>query len=393
MSANEDPLIRAGALFSAALMLTVPLSTAVSIVMGFLVFGCWIFAARYRELPMLVRHNPVAASALLLYALLILGTTYGETPFRDSLLIVNKYRELFLLVVLLPFMQDEKYRRWMVAAFIVACLVTLFGSYLQELGILPLNRYGTASIKSRITHNVLMAFFAYYCAHRSAIAVERRWVWIGLTGLAAFDLLVVVQGRTGQLIFVMLMLLFLFQRFRAQRALIFTPLLIFSLIGILSLSGSGARFQEGIENSREFLQGRPNLESSMGQRLYFWQRSVDLISQSPILGYGTGSFRAEFARITGGQDIVSENPHNEYLLIAVQLGGIGLLAYLAFLACQWRYSFDLPKEQRWFAHGVLLSLVINSLLNSTFLDHTEGHWYACLIALSFGALSARPVQT
>ncbi len=397
---KEDPLVRTGAFFSALLMLTVPLSTTISIIMTFLVFVCWILSASFRSLPMLMRTNPVAASALLLYGLFLIGTLYGDAAAVDSWSMLRKYRELPLLVILIPFMQEEKYRRWVITAFIVASVLTLLGSYLKEFGVLPMSRQGTPTFKSRITHNLFMAFFAYFCAHQSRTAVNRRWFWPVLGLLAALNLFFVVHGRTGQVIFVLLIELFLFQRFKLKVALILAPLVLLGSLGMLAIPGSvnhvqegtaestasANRFQEGIAESRDYMQGRETLGTSMGQRLYFWQYSIGLISKSPLIGHGTGSFAGQFSRITGGKELLTENPHNEYLMITIQLGVIGLFAYLFFLACQWRCSFDLPEDLRWFAQGVFLSLAVNGLLNTTFLDHSEGHWYAVLIALSFAAL-------
>ncbi|MGH9847701.1 MAG: hypothetical protein ACREEM_54115, partial [Blastocatellia bacterium] len=144
---KQDPVVRAGAFFAALLMLTVPLSTTISIVMTFLVFACWILSARFRSLPILVRRNPVAASALLLYGLLLVGTLYGDAATADSLSMLRKYRELPLLVILLPFMQEEKYRRWAITAFIIASVVTLMASYWKEFGIFPMSQQGTPPFK------------------------------------------------------------------------------------------------------------------------------------------------------------------------------------------------------------------------------------------------------
>jgi O-antigen ligase len=383
---NRDFSVRAGALFSALLMLTVPLSTAVSIAMTFLVFICWVLSLQFRSVPLLIRHNPVAAGALILYGLLLVGALYGDAALDDSLSTLRKYRELPLLVILLPFMRDEQHRRWIFTALIAACLVTLLASFLKEIDILPLSRQGTATFKSRITHNMFMAFFAYFCVHQAAASTGRRWLWMVIFLFAVFDLCVIVQGRTGQVIFVLLMALFFFQRLNSRWALALTLVLVVGIIGGLSVSGGGQRFQEGIENSRDYLAGRQDLGTSMGQRLYFWQHSIDLIRSRPVIGYGTGSFASQFSRITGGKNLLTANPHNEYLMIAVQLGAVGLFAYLFFLAAQWRCSLELPEDRRWLAQGVVVSLAVNSLFNTTFLDHTEGHWYACLIALSFAGL-------
>lgn len=386
LTGKEDPVVRAGAFFSALFMLTLPFSTAVSIATTGLVFLCWMLSCQFRRLPVLLSTNPVAAGASLVYGFLLIGTLYGDTARNDSFSLVWKYREFALLLILMPFMQQEKYRRWVVTAFIIASIMTLLGSYLKDFGVLPLSRQGTPTFKSRITHNLFMAVFGYVCLYRASIASDRRWLWFILFLLTAYNLFVVVQGRTGQIIFVLLIVLFCFQRFQFKRALVLAPLVLLGFFAMLAVPGSGGRFGEGIEESKDYLQGHGNLATSMGQRLYFWQNSIDLISGSPIVGYGTGSFAKEFSRISQATDLTSKNPHNEYLMIAVQVGGIGLLAYLLFLGALWRFSFDLGQDRRWFAQGVFLSLSVNSLFNTTFLDHTEGHWFAALIAMSFSSL-------
>ncbi len=73
-------------------------------------------------------------------------------------------------------------------------------------------------------------------------------------------------------------------------------------------------------------------------------------------------------------------------MISVQLGLLGLLIYLGFLASQYYYAKKLPNKEKWLAQGVLLSLIVTSLFNSPLLDHAEGHWFASMIALCFASL-------
>ena len=77
-----------------------------------------------------------------------------------------------------------------------------------------------------------------------------------------------------------------------------------------------------------------------------------------------------------------------FLMIGVQLGLLGLLSYIGFLASQFFCAKKLPDKEKWFAHGHLFSLVVTSLFNSPLLDHTEGDWFASMIALYFAPLQA-----
>lgn len=110
------------------------------------------------------------------------------------------------------------------------------------------------------------------------------------------------------------------------------------------------------------------------------------MAEKPWLGHGTGSFAKEYQRIAQGEPFITKNPHNEFLMIGVQLGLIGLLVYLGFLGSQFYCARKLPDQDKWLAQGLLVSLLITSLFNTPFFDHTEGHWYAGMIALCFAAL-------
>jgi O-antigen ligase len=81
----------------------------------------------------------------------------------------------------------------------------------------------------------------------------------------------------------------------------------------------------------------------------------------------------------------SANPHNEFFMIGVQLGSLGLTIYLGFLISQYYYAKKLQNENKWLAQGLLLSLIITSMFNSPLMDHNEGHWFATMIALCFAS--------
>jgi O-antigen ligase len=83
---------------------------------------------------------------------------------------------------------------------------------------------------------------------------------------------------------------------------------------------------------------------------------------------------------------MTKNPHNEFLMIGVQLGLLGLSIYLGFLASQYYLSRKLPDKEKWLAQGLLLTLIVTSLFNTPIMDHAEGHWFVAMIALCFASL-------
>lgn len=72
-------------------------------------------------------------------------------------------------------------------------------------------------------------------------------------------------------------------------------------------------------------------------RLLITQKSIQLIQQKPILGYGIENFSLAFPAIIIGKDIglkdiVVDSSHNLFLDLAVQTGLVGLGLFLIFLA-------------------------------------------------------------
>ena len=198
-----------------------------------------------------------------------------------------------------------------------------------------------------------------------------------------------VEGRTGQLTAALFVLLFAFQRF-TKKGLLLTVLVMAILIPLFfAFADKATRINEAVVNLQSDLKPDPQqIPSSMGQRYMFWRYSLKLIAEKPLFGHGTGSFKKEYQRVASSELFVTKNPHNEFLMIGVQLGLLGLLIYIGFLASQFFYAKKLPDKEKWLAHGLLLSLVVTSLFNSPFLDHTEGHWFASKISLYFAPLQA-----
>ena len=63
--------------------------------------------------------------------------------------------------------------------------------------------------------------------------------------------------------------------------------------------------------------------TSIGLRLDFWEKSLGLLSEAPVVGHGTGSLRGLFERAAtdysnSARSKIIRNPHNQTLNVAVQ---------------------------------------------------------------------------
>jgi O-antigen ligase len=92
---------------------------------------------------------------------------------------------------------------------------------------------------------------------------------------------------------------------------------------------------------------------------------------------------------TGARTTV--NPHNDYLLIAAQVGipGVAFLLTLYFLV--WRGASRLESPlHRDLARGLVIAMAVGGCFNSLLLDHTEGLLFAWLTAVLYAGYNRMP---
>lgn len=104
--------------------------------------------------------------------------------------------------------------------------------------------------------------------------------------------------------------------------------------GGISLIGNNKKLVNQI-NKAPFIgfEGKERLGSARG---YIWSRSIPMLKNSVIFGYGPDTFAVEFPqedyigkiRAYGTPRMIVDKPHNMYLQIAVNTGVLSLLAFL-----------------------------------------------------------------
>lgn len=381
-----------------ALGISIPISTALDSVLLVVVLAGWLASGAWRA-KWEAGRNPVAVAALALFALLLLGTLYGERNPGDAGAILRKYLDLLWIPMLVWVMRDPVMRARALYALAASLALVLVISFLIMADVIPAGGLLAGDsgypivLKGRQTHGPLMAFgaFLYFQLAVAAAGARARVGWLVLAVLALINGTLVVQGVTGYLVFGALAL-YLGYLAKGWRGLAGAAGVAAALVTVLILT-PGA-FQARVARIQsEIAQWRPGAVdglSSAGTRLEFYRVSVAIVLDRPLLGHGTGSFTKAFADKT--RDVAalpSRNPHNEYLHLMVQLGLVGLAALLYLFVTQWRLAPGLasPLEFR-LARGLIVMMVVGCLFNSWLMDHTEGLLYAWLTGLLFAGLES-----
>jgi O-antigen ligase len=324
-----------------------PLSTSALNIIGLLLLLLWLaegdFANKYRQLLA----NPVALviiAYLLLYPLALLWTENLD----NGLELLQKQWKYLLLPVLFTSVRRERMRQYL-GAFLAAMTLSAIASGLLWLGLYQ-GRHGSPAdptpFLDRIDYTPFLALSAYLLAEAAAhrLRGRRRLLASGLALLMAFATFL-TQGRSGQIVFLVLLVVWVFQFFpgRFLRAGLVSSLsLLLVLPGAYQFSSNfRARIDQTVVDFHDF-ERKP--ETSLGQRLIFLRNSWEVFTSHPWLGSAPGDFTDDYGQVNQRRSPAfpsTTNPHNQYLLVLTNFGLAGLVIFAQIF---WRMARFKPRE-------------------------------------------------
>jgi O-antigen ligase len=284
-------------------------------------------------------------------------------------------------------------QRYFLVSFLMGVLISIVVSYgaaifNQRIGF-ALN-HDWAVLRTHTYHNYFAALFCIMIIAGLLFdkikGVMRYWAII-LVLLVTYNIFFMVNGRSTQALYlIMLFLLCMLWRFKLG----FLIGVVIFCVAIILLPMISSTVKMGIANAQSdlmaFTQGYR--ETSLGLRLTWYEETAKMVMNKPFLGYGTGSFTEAYQKYSAYSTglLATENPHNDYIFFAIQLGVIGpcLLLFLLLAAVfQARHVDIVPRV---IIYVFLASMMLASLVNSFFTDNiTNAAFILILTALLGGS--------
>lgn len=379
-----QPQQRLFALTAFLLGASLPISNPLMNIALGLALICLLWRRDARQVVALASH-PLVWLPALMFALLALSLLTHTHDFGPKM--VGKYQKLlYVLPLALFFLADRRLLTHLVSGFVWANAVILAISLVASLGHVTLgglNPDNPTVFKLQITQNVFMAFAALIWLSRTfKYRGLLRWGYAGLVLLAAVNVLLMVQGRTGYVALAAGMGIYLLLTLRRKQLM---TVLACGTVATAMLIVTPNRAMERLTLGVQQIQGcvlasaestYQACDNSMGQRTAFAREAIHLIKRAPLLGNGAGSFW--YGNADTGYNV--HNPHNEYLLQTVQTGLLGLMVFLTWMWGCFRASCQLPTHCRNLLVAVLGSYMACHLFNSFLLDSSEGHLFVIVAA-------------
>jgi O-antigen ligase len=351
------------------------------------------FARRERAKDLSRLRTP--AVVVLMIAALAASLLYTSAPLGDALNDFAKYGKLLLIPIVPLLVRDRREALLALGCYMAVQTFVVISSYLLTLGLqLPWVREPVAErqalaavFSSYLDQSIMTVGAAVLCWYlrRDFPGRYGAWVAVALTLLCAVDVLLLLPGRSAQVALLVALALALYGAtpVRLRPVAPLAPLLLFAALMAFSPHFND-RVTAVVTESIAYSRG-DRTPTSAGERLNFWQRSIEAIQERPLAGFGVGSWNHEYRRLEGSKlsplFAHLRNPHQEYLMWTVQLGVIGLALLLAFGFALLRDASRFRPDVRHAAYSFVAVLAVVCLFNTTLFDGLIGDYFCLLLGL------------
>tara|TARA_B110000008_G_C16970326_1_gene563659 strand:- start:800 stop:2002 length:1203 start_codon:yes stop_codon:yes gene_type:complete len=352
----------------------------------------WLFSGNYKlKYRKIISSKFIIASGLF-YLLHVVGLIW-TSDIKWGFEMLHKMWYFILLLPVLYTIVQKKYIKYYISAFLVAMSFSELVSYLIWFEIIPTFKMATISnpvpFMSHVSYNPILAFAIYLVSHEIFLNKDLGKFKFFLYSFFATTMTInmfITGGRSGQIMFFAMLAILIFQFFKAEK--IKSLIVISTLIPGIFFTAyeTSALFKQRVQSAiNDVVTYEINSNTSVGKRIDYMVNSIDIIKKHPFIGVGTGDFPDEFTKISivnNNRDFIrTDNPHNMYNLVLVQLGLLGLLSFLSIFYFQIKQSFSSPSR---FMRDVGVTLPLLFLVIMFAESYLLGH-YTTLLYIFFSS--------
>lgn len=352
--------------------LMTPISHALTNIALALILLIFLLSKSLLSYLKIILNHPIALSVVLFLSIVALGLLYTINDYSGARQL-EKYLPFLAMPILLAVLDKKS-----VQPILIALTIGLFISALLSYGVilgLYSSHYSANSLpffNSRIVHGVLLSFGVAIMFYYFAQTQQLKYKVLLVLGVLFLGLnIFLTQGRAGQVGFVVIVMLFLLVHYRHAYKKLFAGLLLF-LIFLTANYTLNESFKQRVNDALFEAQHYKDVKNtSVGLRIHMNINAFTLIKQNPWFGVGTGGYgtaNAQFVKENNLKLQIFGHPHNQYLLVLVEHGIIGLVAFLALFAFLIYFTYKLRHDGYFFLRVSLVGLYMTVMLSDVYLS-------------------------
>lgn len=325
--------------------LSSPISRAAfNIGVGLLILG-WVFSFDYSKKWQKIKTSYISLAILLFFSIVCLSVIYTSASQELAWKQVSTYSKLLYIPLIISIWRDNNKtdRNWLKytkLAFIFSLIILIAAVYINI--ILSMTVGGFSMYKGvfyhRIAQGMMLSYIAVWSLQKIYYQINFQKYILGIL----FSLLFLLSlasvfyfnhSRAAHLGLFFGVLVCTIMLFRGKYLFIILPIIILSSVIIIKSPVISSRFTTAWNEAQNF-QLKAQENTSVGARLKAWEGSVEQWIKAPILGNGAGSYKQwAYSNIHANtcKMGVCDQPHNQYLVVASELGVLGLVGLLAII--------------------------------------------------------------
>jgi O-antigen ligase len=360
------------------------------------VFALGVLLAPIRVRPQVViaqAARPVTITVLVACAYMAAAVLWSSVDVESAWWAWSRHARLLTIPILCYLITTATEGRVVLRAFAYAQIFVVFSSWFLVFGVHapwitgnnPDTKYAAFGtyLEQSISQAVLIGILWFQ--RDSIFGKSGRWFAIAMAGCTLVLTIGFLEGRSGHMVALGIMTLAILQAIpkRFRWGTIAVP---FALFGVLMLMSSNFRERMLLVSSDIAAYNHTaQADTPSGVRLLFWQTSLQAIAERPLLGYGTGSWNHEYLRLEQGRalpaTLTTDNPHQLFLLWAVDGGLVGLALLIAVLIALTNFSRKIPEPHALTLQATILALVISGMFNSMIYGIGMGDFFCIAIGI------------
>jgi O-antigen ligase len=255
---------------------------------------------------------------------------------------------LFFLVT--NFMRKEKLLKRVYFLLILGWGIAIILGFIQYFGfILGYERMPTYMFSMFDSKNIFGGYLILLFPFAILYGINKpffRWIFLWIFGIFSIITLILSRSKNSWIAFIILLVfmgIFFFISYLRKgeykssvKILNWKRIFIFAICFVIIIGSFYIYFRKGksLELINTDLNWRTSIGHQLNSRIHIWKPSIQMVEDFPFWGVGIGEFNFALPKYTYDYNWSKENdfhPHNYFLQIAVEMGLIGLYAFLWIL--------------------------------------------------------------